>query len=90
MKTPQWLSAMKHARHGAFRRLTGMVGAVDRHAHTWRCATAEADRAFRLWQSAPRRQRPLAALAFFAALDREERAALDYRRAWEARGTVSV
>jgi hypothetical protein len=45
MKTPQW--AMKVARHGAFRRLTGIVGAVDRHARTWRCATAEADRAFR-------------------------------------------
>ncbi len=90
MKTLQWSSVMKHARHGAFRRLTGMVGAVDRHAHAWRCATAEADRAFRLWQSAPRGQRPLAALAFFAALDREERAALEYHRAWEARGSVTV
>jgi hypothetical protein len=90
MKTPQWLSATKDARHAALRRLTGMVSAVDRHAHTWRCATAEADRAFRVWQSAPRRQRPLAALAFFAALDHEERAALDYRRAWEALCSVTA
>ena len=90
MKIPQWLSATKDARHGALGRLTGMVGAVDRRAHTWRCATDEANRAFRIWQTAPRRQRPLAALAFFAALDHEERVALDYRRAWEALCSATV
>ena len=90
MTIPQWLSATNDARQGALRRLTGMVGGVDRRAHTWRSATAEADRAYRVWQSAPCRQRPLAALAFFAALDREERAALDYRRAWEALCSVTA
>jgi hypothetical protein len=64
--------------------LTVVLVAVDAACGEW-CAAAHAEElALVRWRTAVGEERPLAAAAFVAALEREERAALEYRVAWEA------
>jgi hypothetical protein len=49
----------------------------------WRGAADVVEATARDWTSAEALRRAVAAGAYFAALDREERAAADYERAWE-------
>ena len=51
---------------------------------SWREAAYEVEAASRRWQAASADDRHGAALAFFAALDREEKAAAEYEHAWRA------
>jgi hypothetical protein len=51
----------------------------------WRNAADDVEAASRRWRAASGHTRSDAALAFFAALDREEQAAAAYQLAWEAR-----
>jgi hypothetical protein len=50
----------------------------------WREAAYEVEATSRRWQTASAEERHAAALAFFAALDREEKAAAEYEHAWRA------
>ena len=56
-----------------------VVRAID----AWRAAADVVEATARDWTSAQASRRAVAAGAYFAALDREERAAADYERAWE-------
>jgi hypothetical protein len=47
----------------------------------WRGAADDVEAAARHWRSVPETGRPSAALVYFAALDREEKAAGEYERA---------
>jgi hypothetical protein len=51
---------------------------------SWRTAAYDVEAASRRWRSASPDERHEAALAFFAALDREEKAALEYELAWRS------
>jgi hypothetical protein len=64
--------------------ITRLVVEVGNRADDWRSATVDAERAFRRWANAARTDRDDAAVAYLAATDREEQAAGEYRRAWEA------
>ena len=48
----------------------------------WREAATDVEAASRHWQAARDGEREGAALAYFAALDREEKAAAEYKVAW--------
>ena len=63
---------------------------IGRHRRTllvyfdaWRDAAADVEAAWRRWRSAPPASRAEAALGFFAALEREEKAASVYELAWQ-------
>lgn len=71
-------------RAGAKERATRLVVDVGNRAGAWREAATDAERAFVWWRSAPARERRDAATAYLAAIDREEKAATEYWRAWEA------
>src|SRR5690348_2521045 len=64
--------------------ITRLVVEVGNRADDWRGATVDAELAFRWWVSAPHADRHDAAIAYMAAIDREEQAANEYRRAWES------
>jgi hypothetical protein len=64
--------------------ITRLVVEVGNRAGTWRDAAVDAELAFLWWKSTAPAARPDAAAVYVAAIDREERAAGDYRRAWEA------
>lgn len=51
---------------------------------SWREAAYDVEAASRRWRTAAPDEQPAAALAFFAALDREEKAAAEYEHAWRA------
>ena len=55
------------------------------HLDAWRDAADDVEAASRRWRAASGHARNDAALAFFAALDREEQAAAAYQLALEAR-----
>jgi hypothetical protein len=50
----------------------------------WRDAAYDVEAAARRWRSAPADDWEVAAWAFSAALEREEKAAREYERAWQA------
>jgi hypothetical protein len=50
----------------------------------WRDAAYDVEAASRRWRAARADDWEAAAAGFFAALDREEKAATDYQRAWRA------
>jgi hypothetical protein len=54
------------------------------HYDAWREAATDVEAASRYWQAAQDEEREGAALAYFAALDREEKAAAEYKIAWRA------
>jgi len=57
---------------------------VGNRASAWRDAAADAERAFQGWQNASQPDRLNAAAVYLAAIDREEKAADEYRGALEA------
>jgi hypothetical protein len=63
-------------------RVRRLVIAVADYADAWREAANDAERAFQRWTHTPYAERPEAAAAYLAAIDREERAANDYSRVW--------
>lgn len=64
--------------------ITRLVVEVGNRADDWRSATVDAEFAFRWWVNADHADRDNAATVYLAATDREEKAANEYRRAWEA------
>jgi hypothetical protein len=50
----------------------------------WRDAADDVESSSRHWRAAPAGERAAAALAYFASLEREEKAASAYQLAWEA------
>jgi hypothetical protein len=56
--------------------------AVEDHLEIWRRASVDAAIAFSRWHEASRGDRRSASLAYFAAVEREEKAAREYERAW--------
>lgn len=57
-----------------------LIDAVMDGYVTWREESAAVETAYRNWRGAPLDERALAIDDYFAALDREERAATEYRR----------
>jgi hypothetical protein len=55
-----------------------------RRFDSWREAADDVEAAARRWQNTSPDDRRAAALGFFAALDREEKAAAEYEQAWRA------
>jgi hypothetical protein len=64
--------------------ITRLVVEVGNSASAWRDAALDAEVAFRRWASAPRVERAAAAAVYLAAIEREEKAASEYRSAVEA------
>jgi hypothetical protein len=58
--------------------------AAVRRFDSWREAADDVEAASRRWRTASAADRRAAALGFFAALDREEKAAAEYEHAWRA------
>jgi hypothetical protein len=61
---------------------------VGNSAGAWRGAAVDAELAFRWWTTADSADRARAATAYLAAIEREEKAASEYRRALEACATA--
>jgi len=70
--------------HRRARDVTPLLVVLDELNHEWRAAELDAEFALRRWRGAGLEQRALAAAAYVAAMEREERAATRYRMAWEA------
>jgi hypothetical protein len=64
--------------------VTRLVVDVGNRASAWRDAAGDAELAYRWWQRAPKAQRGDAAAVYLAAIEREEKAAAEYRRVMEA------
>lgn len=60
-----------------------LLKVVENHADAWRGAAADAAVAFSRWREASTADRRWASLAYLAAVEREEKAASEYERAWE-------
>jgi hypothetical protein len=69
---------------GARDRLTRLVVDVGDRSEAWRRAATDAERAFGRWCSAPPGERSCEAGRYLAAIELEEKAAIDFRGAWEA------
>jgi hypothetical protein len=69
---------------GVRQHFTRLLVEVGNRASAWREAAADAEAAFRGWQNASQPDRPNAAAVYLAAIDREEKAADEYRGAVEA------
>jgi class 3 adenylate cyclase len=65
------------------RRAEGRASVV-RCFDAWREAAYDVEAASRWWRTAPAEDWEAAASGFFAALEREEKAASEYERAWRA------
>jgi hypothetical protein len=64
--------------------VTRLVVEAGNGAQSWRDAALDAELAFAWWQSAAPGRRDAAAASYLAAIEREEKAANEYRRASEA------
>jgi hypothetical protein len=64
--------------------ITRLVVEVGNSASAWRDAALDAELAFRWWTSAPHGELAGAAAVYLAAIEREEKAANEYRTAVEA------
>jgi hypothetical protein len=64
--------------------MTAAALAVERHWEAWREAATDAELAFGWWIGATVLDRKRAATGYFAAFEREEKAALAYQDAWKA------
>ena len=64
--------------------ITRLVVDVGNRASAWRGAAGDAELAYRSWKTAPLEQRGDAAAVYLAAIEREEKAASEYRRALDA------
>jgi hypothetical protein len=64
--------------------VTRLVVEVGNRATAWREAAGDAELAFRSWQTTNQADRANAAAVYLAAIEREEKAANEYRGALEA------
>ena len=64
--------------------MTAVDLAVERYSEAWREAATDAELAFDWWVRTTVLDRRRAATGYFAAFEREEKAALAYRDAWTA------
>jgi hypothetical protein len=64
--------------------VTATALAVERYWEAWREAATDAELAFGWWVAATVVDRERAATGYFAAFEREEKAALAYQDAWQA------
>jgi len=71
---------MNVKRSAALKPMSALIDAVMDGYVTWREANAAVESAYHRWRQAPRDERRVAFDHYFAALDREEDAALEYRR----------
>jgi hypothetical protein len=78
-RTPQQSRSLRVKEH-----ITRLVVEVGNSASAWRDAALDAELAFRWWASAPHNERACAAAVYLAAIEREEKAANEYRSAVEA------
>jgi hypothetical protein len=69
---------------GSKERITGLIVDVGNRASAWRGAAGDAELAYRSWKTAPLEQRDDSAAAYLAAIEREEKAAAEYRRSLDA------
>jgi hypothetical protein len=65
-------------------RVTQLVLEVGSRARAWRGAAFDAELAYRRWTVAARADRDDAAAVYFAAIEREEKAAAEYSKALDA------
>jgi hypothetical protein len=70
--------------------VTRPVVEVGNRASAWRGAAFDAELAFRSWKAAPQAQRGNAAAGYLAAIEREEKAATEYRQALQGQSTVTT
>ena len=68
---------------GVREHVTRLVVEVANRADAWREAADDAELAYRWWSSAPPEERGNAAAVYLAAIEREEKAAVEYGRALE-------
>jgi hypothetical protein len=68
--------------------VTTLVVDVANRASAWRDAALDAELACRRWRAAPDAERGDAAAGYLAAIEREEKAAAEYNRAFEACSTT--
>lgn len=66
------------------RRRAGGRASVVRAFDAWREAAYDVEKASRWWRTSPAEDWEAAASGFFAALEREEKAASEYEREWLA------
>jgi hypothetical protein len=78
-RTPQHSRSRRGKEH-----ITRLVVEVGNSASAWRDAALDAELAFRWWTSAPHSELAGAAAVYLAAIEREEKAANEYRSAVEA------
>jgi hypothetical protein len=71
---------MNRKRSSAVTRISDLIDAVMDGYITWREESAAVEAAYHTWRGASRDGRTVAFEDYFAALDREERAASEYRR----------
>ena len=71
---------MNVKRSAALKPMSALIDAVMDGYVTWREESAAVEAAYRSWRRASSDQRTVAFEDYFAALDREERAASEYRR----------
>jgi hypothetical protein len=74
------LIIMNRTRSSAVTPMSDIIDAVMDGYVTWREECAAVEAAYRTWRRAPAHHRTVAVDAYFAALDREEQAASEYRR----------
>jgi hypothetical protein len=85
MRRPRWGPAAKlRPASQPDTRRAGVRAKVVRCFDAWCDAAYDVEAASRRWRSAPVEEWGMAAAGFFAALDREEKAATEYERAWRA------
>jgi acyl-CoA reductase-like NAD-dependent aldehyde dehydrogenase len=80
MKSPQWIFPRTKSPSSHTHRRPTLIAYLD----DWRDAADDVEAASRRWRAASPGERADAALAFSAALEREETAAFMYQLAWEA------
>ncbi len=73
-------SIMSRRRSSALTQLSDLIDSVMDGYVTWREESAAVEAAYRRWRAAPTGFRAAAFDDYFAALDREEHAACEYRR----------
>jgi hypothetical protein len=64
--------------------MTAVASTAERYREAWQEAATDAELAFDWWIGATVLDQRCAAIGYFAALEREERAALAYEDAWNA------
>lgn len=87
MRAPRWGSGAKPRRFPGAEpdtRRAELRAGVVRCFDAWRDAAYEVEAAARRWRAGPADDWEAAASGFFAALEREEKAAAEYERAWRA------